>query len=216
MSGCVDLIKKNFLIIKNYYVILSLSAFIMPFAVSRLGAEHYGGILPLLMQAAFTLYFSYNQLTFVESKYKSDTFLCTTPYARKTQVVAMYMTVLCEYCEILLIYYILSLLHVGNIPSLTFFRAAIVTGIIVLMYSIFIPALYLLGYDKARYVPAAATFIIPYAARLISKIPFPQINNSIDFHWGTSYGMLIMCVIVLVFLGLSVKMAGKWYKEKEL
>lgn len=216
MSGCINLMKKNFLIIRNYYGIVILSAVIIPFVVSKSASVYYGGILPLFMQVAFTLYFAYNQLAFVESKYNSNTFLCITPYARKTQVAAMYITVLAIYCVILVIYYILSLLPVGNIPSFTFSRVVIVTCILVVMYSIFIPALYLLGYDKAKYAPAVTTFVIPYVAVLISKITFPQIGVFLDLHLIKKYGMLIMCVLVLVFLGVSVKMAEKWYDKKEL
>ena len=217
MSGYMALIKKNFIIIKNYYAILGLAAFVIPFVASGSASAYYGGILPLLMQATFTLYFAYNQLTFVESKYNSCTFLCITPYARKTQVTAMYMTVLCEYCGILLIYFILTLLPVGNIPSFTFSRVVIVTCIIVVMYSIFIPVLYLLGYDKAKYAPAVATFVIPYAAVFFSKIPFLQTKNISSYlHLMKWYRMPVMCVMVLVFLGISIKMAVKWYNEKEL
>lgn len=216
MSECMDLIKKNFLIIRNYYGVLVLVACIIPFVVSGMASAYYGGILPLLMQAAFTLYFAYNQLTYVESKYRSHTFLCITPYARKTQMAAMYLTILFEYCGILFIYFVMSLLPMGNIPPLTFSRAAIVTGIIVVMYSFFIPVQYLLGYDRAKYAPAVATFVIPYGAVLISKIPFPQIDTSFVSRLFDSYGMPIMCVLILVFLGISVKLAGRWYKEKEL
>lgn len=87
---------------------------------------------------------------------------------------------------------------------------------IVVMYGIFIPSLYLLGYDKAKYVPAVATFLIPYAAVLISKIPFSKANISFNIQSIKSYVLPFLCIMVLCFLWISIKMAERWYKIKEM
>ena len=216
MRGYIDLTKKNLTIIKNYYAILFLSALTIPFVTGRASSVYFGGILPLLLEATFTLYFAYNQLTYIESKYNGWTFLCTTPYKRRTHVLSMYMTVFFEYCVILLLYFILSLLPWGAIPPLTISRIAVVTCFIAVMYGIFIPSLYLLGYDKAKYVPAVATFVIPYAAVLISKIPFSKVGISFDIQSIKSYALPFLCIIVLCFLCISIKMAERWYERMEM
>lgn len=142
--------------------------------------------------------------------------MCTTPYKRREHVLSMYMTIFFEYCVILLLYFTLSLLPWGAIPPLTISKIAVVTCFIVVMYGIFIPSLYLLGYDKAKYTPAVTTFLIPYEAVLISKIPCLKMDISFDIQPFKSYAILILCIIVLCFLCISIKMAERWYERKEM
>lgn len=85
------------------------------------------------------------------------------------------------------------------------------------MYSIFIPLLPAFGYEKSKYIPAAATICIPYLLVALSKLNIPwQKIQAVYKSMNEVYVALAGIAAVAVIAAVSIRCSVFIYSKKEL
>ncbi|MDR1018701.1 MAG: ABC-2 transporter permease [Lachnospiraceae bacterium] len=221
MRKYIELIVKNLIIIRKYYVPLIIVLVAVPIFVANTLNSYYGGIIPLIFQTMFVIYFVYDQIASVENKYNGWIFLCVTKYSRKSQVLSLYLTLIIMYFVSLIVYCFIDFLPTKSLinielPHLSLSKVTIVFSILALMYSIFIPFLYKLGYDRAKLIPLVATIAIPWCTGLLSNVNFSWLDRNVNIQFLFKYGATILFIIALIALCISIMVSVTIYKNKEL
>jgi len=140
-----SLIKKDFLIVKKYVVIMLIALFLIPpFMLWR--TPETAGAMGFTFAVIFSIFMLTQYVALKENQYpKATTLLCATPYPRKLIVLSKYCFCLIIYAVCCLIYGIDTLIF----PKLGTFNvkmAVITLFAIIMLLSVYFPALYKLGY----------------------------------------------------------------------
>lgn len=205
---------KNMILIKKYIFMIVVVAIGVPLYVYHVVADKSPVLLPLFIQVSFTVYFASNQLEIVEYKYKGNTLLCTTPFTRKSIVWSKYIFVISWVIACAIIYAILSIVLKGYLAFINSRSLVTVFSIIMIIYSLYIPILLKSGYDKAKYLPAVLTFIVPYLLVWLSSKTELFDREDLVIIPNNLYIILIITTIIILFI--SVNISYKIYKNIDL
>ena len=212
----IHLIKKDFLLIKRYLPLTVILAFGIPlFVFWRVPAMM--GFTAFMMTVIFTVYIPLQSVSLAETKYpKTTALLCAAPYTRNAVVKARYIFLLILFAFCYLAYTILSLL-VPQINMLSAFDMILTLLFFSIIFGIYIPMLYKLGFERIKYVMMivlfVASFLLPSAVKLLA-------NSSMDFSifmnlpLPVSYAALIAVIFAAAAISLSASI--KIFQTKEL
>lgn len=212
----IHLVKKDFLLIKRYLPLTAILAFGIPLFVLW-QVPILMGFTAFMMTVIFTVYIPLQSVSLAETKYpKTTALLCAAPYTRDAVVNARYIFLLILFAFCYLAYTILSSL-VPQIKMLGAFDLILTSLIFSIIFGIYIPMLYKLGFEKIKYVMIivlfATSFLLPSAVKLLanSGMSFSVVT---DLPLPISYAALIAIIFVVVAISLSASI--KIFQTKAL
>ncbi len=209
----LNLIKKDFLIIKKYvFIMLAAAVFIPPFMLWR--APEYTGKLGFILSVIFCVFILLQYVSLKEYQFpKAATLLCTTPFSRKMMVLSKYIFCMAIYVACCIIYAVETLIipDLGTVNITMFFFMLLVTSVFI---GVYLPIQYKLGYEKTKFgftvVVMASPFTLPYLMKM----------ESVNLDFLSVFSPLLACGIILLFscviLIASVALSMKFYSETEL
>lgn len=216
----LTLVKKDFLLIKKYLLILVVLPFAVPLIVI-IQASHLiqvfpnVGLIGFVLSVIFTLFMLYQYVLMAEMKYpKAEALLCSTPYSRSTQVKSRYAFLLLIFVYCCVAYNVLALL-IAKIEYLTPFSYLVTLLISVILFGIYAPIQYKLGFEKTKYFFIIVIMGMPLLFTILTKV-----NINLDFTRLTlipifmQYMILIVAIIAILFISINISI--KIYSKKEL
>ena len=163
------LVKKEFLIVKKYVLIMLIAAVLIP-PVMRWRTPEFTGTFGFILSAIFSIFMLLQYVSLKEYQFpKAATLLCATPFSRSMMVLSKYIFCMIIYIACCIIFGIETLLIPGlgtwdiGLFILMFFVTSVFIGI-------YLPVQYKLGYEKTKFAVAviivASPFILPVLMRM--------------------------------------------------
>lgn len=210
----LHLIKKDFLLIKKYLPLLVILPFAIPIFV-MIQVSQLLGLGAFVLSVIFTVFMLYQYVLMVEMKYpKAEALLCATPYSRSTLVKARYAFLLLMFAYSCVAYYVLALLF-SKIEYLTPASYLIAMLISVILFGVYTPIQYKLGFEKTKYFFTLVIMVTPFLITILAKV-----NIKLDFTALSALPMffqyLILIVAIIGILFISINVSIKIYSKKEL
>lgn len=191
---------------------------LIPFAIPvmmMIQASQFLGLSAFIMSVVFTVFMLYQYVLMAEMKYpKAEALLCATPYSRSTLVKARYVFLLLSFAYCGVAYNVLSLFF-PKIKFLTSYNYLSALLISVILFGIYTPIQYKLGFEKTKYFFIVLIMGTPFLLTLLTKI-----NIKLDFTELSAMPMfaqyLILIVAIIAILFISINISIKIYSKKEL
>lgn len=144
-----QLVKKDFLIVKKYVLIMFAVCIIFPlFLIWR--SPEYAGILGFVLTTIFSVFMLLQYVSLKETQYpKASTLLCALPFSRKNIVLSKYIFCMLIYLACCLIFGIETLIF-PQLSSMGYKMPILLFLVISLFLGIYLPAQYKLGYEKTK------------------------------------------------------------------
>ena len=163
------LVKKEFLIVKKYVLIMLIAAILIP-PVMRWRTPEFAGTFGFILSVIFSIFMLLQYVSLKEYQFpKAAMLLCATPFSRSIMVLSKYIFCIVIYVACCIIFGIETLLIPGLGTSgmelfiLMFFVTSVFIGI-------YLPIQYKLGYEKTKFAFAviiiASPFILPMLMRM--------------------------------------------------
>lgn len=212
----IQLVRKDFLLVKKYVLIMMLIAVAVPlFAVWRL--SDMPGAICFIYVVVFTELIICQGVSQEESKFpKAAALLCSVPYKRSSIVKAKYVFFLLLYAYCWAVYNIMVLLlpSIGAI-DLTVGLSVLLVGMI--LYGIYLPLYFKYGVEKTKFFFMICIFAISFGMPMFYKyFTSLQIDFSILASIPVAVINLILAILFAVALGVSMTISIRIYSKKEL
>ncbi|CVI72488.1 hypothetical protein NDGK_02566 [Clostridiales bacterium CHKCI001] len=210
----LQLVKKDFLIVKKYVLLMFLVCIIFPlFLIWR--SPEYAGILGFVLITIFSIFMLLQYVSLKETQYpKASTLLCALPFSRKNIVLSKYIFCILIYLACCLIFGIETLLfpqlrNVGyEVPILLFLVVSLFLGV-------YLPIQYKLGYEKTKLffvvLIMASPFVFAQSLKMENSLSMSFLSNINPVLLLA--GSLITSVLVLV---ISSAISVRIYKKADL
>ena len=161
----VHLVKKDFLLIKKYILLIVVFSIGIPIFISKQATSIGVDGISILISEIFVSYMFYGSVSAYEQKTKGSILICTTPYTRRLFVEAKYLFVVSLYAIALLVYISISLLPFTALQPITLSSIGKSMFIVAVYFGITMPIEFKFGYDATRYITVIAimssTFLLP-------------------------------------------------------
>ncbi|MFD3449544.1 ABC-2 transporter permease [Microbacteriaceae bacterium 4G12] len=211
----INLVKKDFILIKKYLLILLIFAAVAPIYISSQLRLYDGGLISFLLTVLLVEYILFGTVSRLEDKYKGSALICATPYTRKEFVKAKYLFLFIIFISIAVIRIMISLIMPSSIEKLNINAFEITFLLTSIIFGILIPVQFKFGYEKTKLIWFFMMFIPPFVFPTLMKaiqvsrpisftitLPFPQmIQDWVPF--------FISLVIVLISMVISLKIYAK-------
>lgn len=212
----LQLVKKDFLIVKKYVFFMMLLAVAVPLFVAWQLPE-ITGVISFIYTVVFTELIICQAVSAEESKYpKATALLCSVPYTRSTIVKAKYVFFLLLFAYCWIVYTLMAVFVPGvGAIDLTVVLSVLLAGMIV--YGIYLPLYFKYGAEKTRFFFMICIFIMAFGMPVIyNYLAGLQIDFSVLASIPVPIVNLIMAVLFAVALGVSVAASIRIYSKKEL
>lgn len=207
------LLKKDFLIVKKYVLLMAVvAAFIPPFM--RWRVPEFTGTFGFILSVIFSVFMLLQYISIKEYQYpKAATLLCATPFSRKEIVLSKYIFCVIIYIICCVLYSIETFVIPGlGVLDIKLFAAMFFA--ISVFIGIYLPVQYKLGFDKAKYI---------FAVIIITSPMFlPLLMRTVGPHFGLFFAVppyLFYTGAVLTgfaFLTVSAFLSTKIYEKADL
>lgn len=204
------LLKKDFLIVKKYVLIMFIVATIIPpFMLAK--TPEYGGTLGFVLSAIFAIFMLLQYVSLKEYQFpKASTLLCATPFPRKLMVLSKYIFCITIYITCCVIFVIETLIfpQLGTADIELFLFPFFVISVFI---GVYLPIQYKLGYEKTKFtfmvVIMASPVILPYFLKTgLLNFNFLFVDSSSFVYGGI---VLVSLMILAISAFLSVKIYNK-------
>lgn len=212
----LQLVKKDFLIVKKNILFMMLLTVAVPLFVAWRLPE-IAGAISFIYTVVFTELIICQAVSSEESKYpKAAALLCSVPYKRSAIVIAKYIFFLLLFAYCWIVYTLMALFVPGvGAIDLTVVLAVLLAGMIV--YGIYLPLYFKYGAEKTRFFFMVCIFIMAFGLPVIYNY---LSGLKIDFSIVTSIpGPVLNFAMVIMFvaaLGVSMAASVRIYSKKEL
>ncbi len=205
------LVKKNFMVIKTYLLIVLAITVAMPLLLIWMEKPE-AGIQGFVFLCVYSMILIPMSIAMKDYQCpKAATLLSTSPYSRGLLVVSMYITCAIAFAADCIIFWLETLL-IEDLGEFQAEEAAVLFVIFALIVSVFIPFLYKFGYEKFR--------VFQIVLLLVFCIGVPQLmkfGDSIDVAWIASAPSPVLyagvfltgIAITLASMGLSISIYRK-------
>lgn len=208
------LIKKDFLIVKKYVLIMLVTAVLIPPFMLWRTPEYNTGILGFMLSVIFCVFMLVQYVTLKEYQFpKAATLLCATPFSRKMIVLSKYIFCIAIYVACCIIYAIETLVvpGLGTIDVTLFLLMLLVTSVFI---GIYLPVQYKLGYAKTKFVFAVVIMASPFILPQLMKME--NVNSKFLSMLSPLIVYTSVFLFSLIFLIVSVILSMKFYSETDL
>ncbi len=212
-----SLVKKDFILGKNYLLILLVFAIVGPIYMTTAIKFSSGGFMNFFPTALLIEFMLIGTVSMAEDKYKGATLLCTTPYTRNSLVKARYIFILIIFFCNYIIYTITAFIAPIGIPKLNVFTFGISLLFLIVFFGIGMTIEYKFGYEKTKYVSMCVIMLIFFVVPSIAKW---LISNNIGFKISIPFSTIIQnlfpYVLALVIGVISMNLSIRIYSKKNL
>ena len=211
----LSLIKKDLLLTWKYILLMAaLCCFYPLFILHNLKGEAaaYAGSLSFSVMTLFAVLFSLLQAFQKEAMYpKAAAWLCALPYSRRDLVLSKYLYFLGVYLLCCMIYGAETLL----VPSLGAFGLAQIIPVFAgaaLLFGIYLPFQYRLGYEFTKYFFLFAILIVSFLLPML----FRRLPQKLPAFRMSPGALSILLVLSAALLAASAALSVHFYKKRAL
>lgn len=207
------LLKKDFLIVKKYVLImLAVIALIPP--VMRWRTPEFTGVFGFILSVIFGVFMLLQYISLKEYQFpKAATLLCATPFSRKAIVLSKYIFCMAIYA-ICCIVFGLETLFVPELGTSDIKLFAFMFLVVSVFIGIYLPVQYKFGYEKTKFAFAVIIVASPFILPLIMRAESLNLNFLSMLSPYLVYGGILL--IGLAVLAISVSLSVKIYNEADL
>ncbi len=210
----LQLVKKDFLIVKKYILLMLAVCIIFPVFLIWSAPEN-AGILGFVLMTVFSIFMLLQYVSLKETQYpKASTLLCALPISRKYVVLSKYIFCILIYFACCLIFGIESFLF----PQLRFVKFEIPVFLFLavsLVLGVYLPLQYKLGYEKTKLFFIVLIMASPFVFAQSLKMKY-SLDESLlwqEYRVIMLAGSFIISVLVLL---VSSAISIRIYKEADL
>lgn len=212
-----NLVKKDFILLKKYWLFLVAFQVIAPIFISNSINLNDNGFLSFFITVIFSQYMLFGTVSRLEDKYNGDMLLSATPYKRSELVKSKYMFLFIIFLITYIIYTLIVLIAPLNMEFLNIFTLGLSLLITTVYFSISIPLQYKYGFEKLKYISSMIIFIVPFS--------FPYILNWFQSNKFNIYGVVnlpevaknfIIYSLIIIITVISINISIKIYSKKDL
>ncbi|PER54717.1 ABC transporter permease [Bacillus thuringiensis] len=213
----INLVKKDFMLVKKYFLILLVFAAIAPIYLSTQLQLNDGGLVSFLLTVILMEYILFRTVSKFEDQYKGAALLCATPYTRSAFVKAKYLFLFVIFICASIIRVIISIIAPSGIENLSTSALGITFLTLSILFGILLPVQFKFGYDKTKIISLLTAFLIPFVApTLIRGLQSSHINFKIIFPFSPTVLTWMPCIISIVIGLISMLLSLKIYAKKDL
>lgn len=210
----LSLLKKDLLLAKRFIWMIAILVIVLPlFILAR--TPGLSGASSFLLTVLFAELILGQYIAMTELKYpQAETLLCSTPYTRKSQVLAKYMTFMLVFGYCCVVYAAMALVFPQAMP---FSVDAVLIGLLCssLIYGVYTPVQYKLGVERTKYffmiILLLAAFGMLLMLNLFSHIDLSQLATIPVVVWRVA-AAAASCLLLWLSIGISVRI----YRRKAL
>lgn len=204
----LQLVKKDFLIVKKYVLLMAAVCILFPiFLLWRM--PEFAGIFGFVLVTVFSILMLLQYVSLKETQYpKASTLLCALPFSRKNIVLSRYIFCIVIYFACCLIFGIEALLF-PTLQNVSYKIPIVLFLLVSLCLSIYLPIQYKVGYEKTKLFFTVLIMATPVGfAQLMKK------GINLDFLSNIPpafllLGSLIISVLLLIVSSIiSIKIQG--------
>lgn len=207
------LLKKDFLIVKKYVLIMLLFIFLIP-PFMRWRTPEFTGVLGFVLSVIFAVFMLLQYVSLKEYQFpKAATLLCATPFTRKAMVLSKYIFCIAIYVICCIAFGIETLIIPGlGKADITMF--ALMFLVTALFIGVYLPVQYKLGYEKTKF----AFVVVIMASPIILPALMRMENLNLDFLSMLSPYLICGGIVLLgvLVLAISVALSVKIYDKADL
>jgi ABC-2 type transport system permease protein len=217
MRQLIGLVKKDFLLIKKYNIVMLLFSIIAPIFISLRTPEFQSnGFVLYGLLALMLTFMNYHMISMEEMKQKGMVYIQTTPISNSFIGLSKFIVVLITFMTVSILYFILSKIDITKVGAIGLKEIMLTFILIKIFFSIYIPLTFKLGYVKLQMVSAGIIFLSPFLIGLISKrwnnivpifLKFESISNLMFF--------IISLIIIIIMMSISTKITSLILHNKE-
>lgn len=207
----LHLVKKEFLIVKKYVLIMLAVIIVTPPFMFWKTPEEYGGMMGFILSVIFSVFMLLQYVSLKEYQSpKASALLCSAPFPRSLLVISKYIFCMLIYGACCLIFGFETMV-VPQLGSLQMDALALLFLVTAVAVGFYLPVQYKLGYEKTRFV----FFFVIMASPVIVSALLKMGNINLDalliappiFVYG---GMFLAGIIILaVSAHLSIRIYNK-------
>lgn len=207
------LLKKDFLIVKKYVLIMMAAAIVIPvFMLWR--APEYKGTLGFAISVIFAVFMLLQYVSLKEYQFPgAAALLCAAPFSRKMMVLSKYVFCITIYALCCVIYGIETVVvpGLGTLDIRLFIILFFVTSVFI---GVYLPLQYKLGYDRTKFVFTVVIMASPFILPQLLKM------ESLRFCFFFGYSPALVCGAGVLagfgILAVSVFLSVKFYENTDL
>lgn len=208
----LHLVKKDFLLIKKYILIMMVITIAIPVFIMWRTPEIVG-FIAFLISVIFAEFMLYQCISMKEIKYpKADAFLCATPYSRNEIVIARYIFLLLIFAYCVFAYSALNFIF-PQIELLSLSNVLLALLISAILFGICTPVQYKIGYEKTKYL---FTIVIVATPFILPSLKNVSLNLNVFASLSVLTQNLILLGTIVIVLGISLFASISIYQKKEL
>lgn len=202
------LLKKDFLIVKKYVLIMLVVIALIP-PVMRWRTPEFTGVFGFILSVIFGVFMLLQYVSLKEYQFpKAATLLCATPFSRKAIVSSKYIFCMAIYA-ICCIVFKLETLFMPGLGTSDIKLFAFMFLIVSVFIGIYLPIQYKFGYEKTKFafgvIIMASPFILPLFMR-VGSLNFLSMFSPYLVYGGI---VLIGFAILAISASLSIKIYDK-------
>lgn len=210
----IHLVKKDFLIVKKYVLIMLAVCILIPLFIAWKAPEQ-AGVSGFVLSAVFGVFMLLQHVSMKECLYpKASAMLCAAPYPRKLLVLSKYIFCLLIYLACCLIFGIETFI-VSGFGELQPEMFLFVFLVLALFLSVYLPVQFQLGYEKTKFFFMIIIMASPFILPLLQKVTN---GYNLDFLGGLPITVLygVMILVSIIMLLLSFHISVRFYCKKDL
>lgn len=212
----LNLIKKDYLIVKKVWLGVMLVALIIPVFLSFAGGDIIiPAWLTLATMSTLLALILFSSIDEEEEKYpKAKSLITTIGYSRKVQMIKRYVLMMLVFLYTIGIYAVESLFITG-LGKLTITSFAISFLVFTIIVALYLSMTTLFGVRAGRYIVMFVITLISVGPAIISKL---NIKINLDFVYELNQSILISSMIVFAIMVyfIALKVSINSYNNKEL
>ena len=207
------LLRKDFLIVKKYVLIMLLFILLIP-PVMRWRTPEFTGAFGFILSVIFAVFMLLQYVSLKEYQFpKAATLLCATPFTRKAMVLSKYIFCMAIYVICCIAYEIETLVIPGlGTADITMF--ALMFLVTALFIGVYLPVQYKLGYEKTKFAFVVVIMASPIILPLLMRM------DGLNLGFLSMLSPYLICggivLIGFMFLAISASLSVKIYTKADL
>ncbi len=206
----LHLVKKDFLIVKRYVLIMLATAIAIP-PVMLWRAPEYGGMMGFILCVIFAVFMLLQYVSLKEYQCpRASALLCAAPFPRSLLVLSKYVFCMLIYAVCCLIFGLETILapQLGPLRPDALALMFLVTALVV---GIYLPVQYKLGYEKTKFVFVVIIMASPVTTAALLKTGNMDFDALLTAPPVLIYGGMVSAGIIVLIVSacLSVRLFSK-------
>lgn len=209
----LHLVKKDFLIVKKYVLIMLAAAIAIP-PVMLWRAPEYGGVMGFILSAIFAVFMLLQYVSLKEYQCpKAAALLCAAPFPRMLLVLSKYIFCMLIYALCCLIFGIETMV-VPQLGTLRLDALALMFLVTAVVVGLYLPVQYKLGYEKTKFAFVVIIMASPMIVAALLKMDDINFDALLMAPPLFIYGGMILAGIIM--LTISACLSIKFYDKADL